>query len=925
MSDQNQKKAKDVRKKRRRRRPWPLTVILRLFQTIGTLILVAVLTGSLVCCYGAIYIKTVIMPNSKLDTSAYTMDENSTIYYYDDAGDPVELDTLSGDENRESVTYEDIPQDLIDAFVAIEDKRFWQHDGVDWYRTAGALVNMFLSMKNTFGGSTITQQLIKNVTEYDDGNVKRKVVEIFTALDLENRYKKEDIITWYMNEIFLGNGCYGVQAAAEKYFGKHVSELSLAECASLAGITNNPSLYGPYSSIETLRHRCANPNCLVWSSASAEICDMCGGTEFGEDELWDARRWNKERQKTILKAMASEDNPNGAYITQEEYETALAEELVFARDRVDEEPESEEPEETEVRAVSSVHSWYVDAVVSEVIADLMAKYGWSESYAKKMVYSGGLSIYIPYDPDIQAKVDEIYTNRTHLDESLKTVSKIGQQLSSAITVVDNSTGYVVAIAGDVGEKTINRAWNNALANRQPGSSIKPLAVYSPAVEMGLVTPATIVDDNPRLLGENPWPVNSFGEWRGLTTVMKGVVNSVNTISVSILEMVTPQLSYEFVTERYGLTSLTDGTEINGQIKSDVTIASLSMGGLTNGVSTFEMAAAFATFPRNGAFTEATTYLLVKNSNGEVLLNNKPKTEFVIKESTAYYINQMLTEAVQSGTGKRAKIDGLTVAGKTGTTSNKFDLWFCGYTPYYTAAVWTGFPVNEYIDATNPSVKLWKLVMEEIHEDLDGSIGFYEPDDLVSVRICMDCGKLATSDCANDIRGSRSQTFTLIKSDRPTGYCVCHVPVVVCTESPILNDKGKKTGSYHLANEYCPEECRKEVIMVDYDRVLATEEVFVEDSYAHVSIYSTMENPYCTIHTPPEPVVPDPTLPVDPTDPNIPPVEDPNVPPTGEPDVPPTEEPTTPPAETPGVSEPPAENVPGTEPSPGTEPETGPVG
>ena len=928
MSDQNQKKAKGAGKKRRRRRPLALTIILRMFQTIGTLILVAVLTGSLVCCYGAIYIKTVIMPNSELDMSAYTMDENSVIYYYDDAGDPVELDTLSGDENREWVDYEDIPQDLIDAFVAIEDKRFWQHDGVDWYRTAGAVVNMFLSMKNTFGGSTITQQLIKNVTEYDDGNVKRKVVEIFTALDLENRYKKEDILTWYMNEIFLGNGCYGVQSAAETYFGKHVSELSLAECASLAGITNNPSLYGPYSSIETLRHRCANPACRVWTSASEEVCAKCHGTDFEEEELWDARRWNKERQMTILKAMASPDNPNGAYITREEWDAALAEELVFARDRVDEEPEGDETEETEepeVRAVSSVHSWYVDAVVSEVITDLMAKYGWSEVYAREMVYSGGLSIYIPYDPDIQAKVDEIYTNRVHLDESLKTVSKIGQRLSSAITVVDNSTGYVVAIAGDVGEKTINRAWNNALANRQPGSSIKPLAVYSPAVEMGLITPASIVDDNPRLLGESAWPVNSFGEWRGLTTVMKGVVNSVNTISVSVLEMVTPRLSYEFVTERYGITSLTDGTEINGQIKSDVTVASLSMGGLTNGVSTFEMAAAFATFPRNGAFTEATTYLLVKNSNGEVLLNNKPKTEFVIKESTAYYINQMLTEAVQSGTGKRAKIDGLTVAGKTGTTSNKYDLWFCGYTPYYTAAVWTGYPTNEYIDATNPSVKLWKLVMEVIHEDLDGSIGFYEPDDLVSVRICMDCGKLATSDCANDIRGNRSQTFTLIKSDRPTGYCVCHVPVVVCTESPILNAKGKKTGSYHLANEYCPEECRKEVIMVDYDRVLATEEVFVEDSYAHVSIYETLENPYCTIHVPPEPVVPDPIIPVDPIDPNLPPVEDPNVPPTTEPTEPPTDDPSEPPAEEPGTEIPPTENVPSEEPSPSTAPETGPVG
>ena len=321
-------------------------------------------------------------------------------------------------------------------------------------------------------------------------------------------------------------------------------------------------------------------------------------------------------------------------------------------------------------------------------------------------------------------------------------------------------------------------------------------------------------------------------------------------------------------------------EVNGQVKTDITVSSLSMGGLTQGVSTLEMAAAYATFPRNGAYTEATTYRLVKKSNGEVLLNNKPKTEFIIKESTAYYVNQMLTEAVRTGTGKRAKIDGVTVAGKTGTTSNKFDLWFCGYTPYYTAAVWTGFPVNEYINATNPSVKLWQLVMTEIHADLDGSIGFYEPDELVTVKVCMDCGKLATSDCANDIRGNRTTTFELVKSDKPTTYCVCHVPVEICTQSPILDAKGKKTGSYHLAGEYCPAECRKEVIMVDYERVLATEEVFVEDSYAHLSIYNTLENPYCTVHLPP-PVVEDPVIPTDPVDPNVPQGTDPGTMPGGE--------------------------------------------
>lgn len=902
MPENKHNQAQGKRRSRRRKRPLGLTILIRALQTIGTLLLVIVLTGSLVCCYAAIYVKTVIMPNSEIDMSAYTMDENTIIYYYDDNDNPVQLDTLSGDENRERVTYEEIPQDLINAYVAIEDKRFWHHDGVDWYRTAGAVVNMFFSMQNTFGGSTITQQLIKNVTEYDDGTVKRKIVEIFSALELENNYEKKDIITWYLNEIYLGSNCYGVQAAAKTYFGKDVSELTLAECASLAGITNNPSLYSPYAAVETIRYKCKNELCQLYSLSNAEPCEYCGGTEFHEAEVWDATRWNKARQETILKAMADPTNPDGAYITEAEMKAAMAEELVFARDRTD---LVEEDEADTVSVSSNIHSWYVEAVITEVIADLQEKYGYSKDYATEMVYSGGLSIYIPYDPDIQAAVDAIYTNRSNLDY----VSKTGQKLSSAITVIDNSTGYVVAMAGDVGEKTGNRLWNNAVTYRQPGSSIKPLAVYGPALEMGLITPATIIDDNPRELNDNPWPVNAPLGWRGLTTIQSAVVRSVNTVAVNVLDMVTPQMSYEFMTQKFGITSLTTGKMINGEIHSDTSdLGSLSMGGLTNGMSTFEMAAAYATFPRNGAFTEATTYLLVKDYNGEVLLNNKPKTEFVINESTAYYINSMLTDAVNSGTGYRAKISGHTVAGKTGTTNDVYDLWFAGYTPYYTAAVWTGYPYNEYIGTTsNPSVTLWQQVMSLIHEDLEQGVGFYEPDDVVSVSICLDCGKLATAACTSDLRGNRTQSFKLIKSDKPTESCSCHVAVTICTESPILDESGNETGAYYLATELCPEECVKEVYMVDYVRTRVNQEVVeidgvevgipvtVQDQFALLSGYDTMEDPFCPLHVEVEPEVPvEPEDPLNPEDPALPPTEDPD---------PDATEPTTDPEETPPTDDP----------------------
>lgn len=879
---ENNRNRPNRKRKQRKRRPFVLTALIRLFQTIGTLILVGVLTGSIVCCYAAIYVKTVVMPDAQLDMSAYTMDENTVIYYYDDSGRPVELATLSGAENREWVEYENIPQDLIDAFVAIEDKRFWRHDGVDWYRTAAAVVNMFLSMQNTFGGSTITQQLVKNVTDYDDGTVTRKITEIFTALELENSYDKKDILEWYLNEIFLGNGCYGVQSASRLYFGKDVSELTLAECASLAGITNNPSLYSPYGDMETPRHQCKNPICLVWTLSSVEVCEYCGGTEFGPVEIWDNRRWNKARQQTILKAMADEENfaedgAEGAFITRGEYLAALDEVLVFSVDRTDEEELQEETVEKTV--TTAVNPWYVDAVISEVISDLVKKFGWSARYATEMVYSGGLSIYVPYDPDVQAAVDEIYTN----PDNLNYVSMTGQKMSSAITVVDNATGYVVAMAGDVGEKTINRGWNNALTTRPPGSSIKPLTVYAPALEMGLITPASISDDNPKLLNESAWPVNAPLGWDGLVTIQRAVIVSKNTIAVNVLEMVTPEVAYEYATEKFGLTTLVKGRELsNGQVQTDIAIAPMAMGGLTDGVSTIELAAAYATFPRNGAYTEATTYLLIEDVNGQTLVNNQPKTKFVIKESTAYYMNAMLTEAVKTGTGWRAKISGQTVAGKTGTTSNAYDLWFAGYTPYYTAAVWSGYPINEDMgEIPNPSVILWQKVMAILHADLEG-VGFYEPDGLRQVTICSDCGKLATDLCTKDVRGNRTQTFTLLKADRPTQECTCHQAVTICTESPILDEEGNKTGAYYLADEhFCPESCRKEVIMVDYSRVIATEEVVVKDYYALLSIYDGLSDPFCPLHMPAEPdPAEDPLLPDVPgegdgTDPGL--TEDPNDP------------------------------------------------
>lgn len=832
------------RRGKARRRPVGVSIILRFFQVLGTLVLIGAVTSAFLACYAAVYVKTVIMPGIHTDLSDYTLDENSVIYYTDkETGLAVELVTLVGEKDTEWVDLEDIPKDLINAVVAIEDKRFWTHHGVDWRRTGGAVINMFLSMQNNFGGSTITQQLIKNITEYDDVTVKRKIQEIFTALELEKSYTKEDILELYLNVIYLGSGCYGVQSASQKYFGKNVSELSLAECASLAGITNNPSMYGPNSALEVTRYQCTE--CGKYSLTRDETCtnEACGAKDaYDSGTIWTAKDYNKARQKTILNEMLKEEN---GYITQAEYDAAVKEPLNFRSDS-DADADGEQEQ-------SSVYSWYVDAVINEVIDDMVAETGMDRKMVKKRVYSGGLSIYTNFDPDVQAAVDAIYNDRSNLDK----VSDSGQLIKSAMTIVDNATGYVVAIAGDVGEKTGNLVWNYAVDSPfQPGSSFKPLSVYAPALEMGLITPATVIDDNPVLLGESVWPRNDGAAYKGLTSVSDGVKNSTNTIALRTLRMVTPEASFQFLVNNFGFTTLVESEEINGSIKTDVSESPLAMGGLTRGVTTFESAAAFATFPRNGLYTEPTTYLKVEDVNHNVILDNTPRTEQVLKIETAYYMNQMLTNAVETGTGRPARISGMTVAGKTGTTNDSYARWFAGYTPYYTGVVWVGYKNNEEIRGfkQNPAVVMWQKVMSLLHEDLEDK-DFETNCDIVTRKICQDCGKLAVEGvCDHDVRGSRIRSYDFVKGDEPTDTCTCHVALTVCTESPILDANGNATDRYHIASEFCPEESVQTVYVVDYQRELVTEAAEIQDYTGLLAYYEDLGMPTCQVHL---------TVPIDP--------------------------------------------------------------
>ena len=812
--------------RRPRRKGGAGRVILGILKVIGTLILIGCTTGAILACFAATYIKTVIIPQDYVDASAYSMNLSSTIYYTDPStGEAKELRTLHGEENRVKVDYEEIPEDLVNALVAIEDQRFWKHQGVDWRRTGGAFLNMFLGMKDTYGGSTITQQLIKNMTQNDDVTVKRKILEIFRALEFERNYSKEEILEMYLNYIYLGESCYGVGTASLTYFGKPVSELSLAQCASLIGITNNPSRYDPYISDYTLEQ-------------------------------------NKLRQEIILNEMLEQ-----GYITQAEHDAAVAEELVFVG-------------RGQGTTSTTVYSYFEDQLIKDVIADLKAEYDLSDQMASQWVYNGGLSIYCTQDPEIQAKVDAVYEDLSNFNAT----SSTGAQLQSAITVIDNATGNVVAVAGGVGEKTGSLTLNRALSQRQPGSAIKPLAVYAPALDLGVITPATVIDDSPYSFdgdGGSPWPVNSYGYYRGLTNVYNGLQDSINTLAVKVLANYTsPQVAYDFLVNNLGFSTdhLVVQEERNGTVFSDIGLAQLALGGLTDGITTLEMASAYATFPRGGLYIEPRTYTKVERVDPDtgavtVLLDNQAESHAAMKDSTAWYINTMLQNVVRNGTGTSARFEGSTmpIAGKTGTTTSRKDLYFVGYSAYYTAAVWSGFDQPERMSSglQQQSAVTWKKVMSAIHEGLEDK-SFPTPSaGTVTVPICADSGLQATEACKHDARtgeGGRIINMTFVKGDEPTTFCEVHKDVEICLDAPFLDADGNPNGMYHLAGEFCPEESRRTVSILDITREGAAAAVTVRDNqFTTGHLEALGEAAYCDVHTTAQAPEPTEKPPIDPMD------------------------------------------------------------
>lgn len=682
-----------------------------------TLVLIGVLCGCFCGIAFAMYVHIYINPSAQETAAEISkglgLNLNSFIYAKESDSDEYTLyETIKGKENREWVDSDKIPDTLKNAVVAIEDERFYKHHGVDWVRTIGAVKGWLLG-GTQYGGSTITQQLIKNITADNDYSVKRKVNEIFRAFALEKEIDDKDrILVMYLNTIFLGYNSYGVQTAAMQYFDKDVSQLDLAESAVLAGLTNNPSIYDVYNHPEKV----------------------------------------KERQETILAQMLDQK-----MISQEEYDAAVAEELNYR------------PYEEYQQEIKSTYSYFTDEVIKDVINDLMTEKGYSRLVAENMVYSGGLNIYATIDTKVQNALDEVWANA----DNFPNTEKYGEIPQSAMVITDKQ-GNIVGIAGGRGEKTSSRGFSYASdARRQPGSSIKPLATYGPAMDAGIATPDTTVYDRALIQDAegNPWPMNDgkYPTGRAMT-VKEGMTRSLNTISAQLLKQLTPQKSYEFMTQQLGFKLVDSRTNEDGTVQSDIDLAPLALGALTDGVTVREMAGGFSTFINDGVYGGTRTYTKVTDSEGNTIMENTPNTDKGFTNvRTAYYMLDCLQNVTAHGTAYGIQLDGVETGGKTGTTTSNTDIWFCGITPKYSGAVWVGYEHNYRLDGLygRNAAEIWLAVMQKVHAGDSGLVFDSHPQDFEEVTYCMDTGLLASGACR---AAGRAATGRFWKDKVPTETC-----------------------------------------------------------------------------------------------------------------------------------------------------------
>ena len=726
---------------------------------IGTLLLVFVVTLTIFSGIFMAYINSTMRGKVEVYLDEFETKVSTELYSQDpDTGEWVMYQTLYlNSENRIWTDLEDIPKYLQKAAIAIEDKRFEKHHGVDWRGTTRAIVYTLFG-KNVQGGSTITQQLVKNVTGDNEVTVKRKITEIYRALELEKRYEKDEILEAYLNEVFFGQSCYGVVTASRMYFNKDVSDLTLAECASLMGITNNPSMYDPTLS--------------SWT-----------------------RENNRERQLTILGAMLEQEK-----ISQEEYDEAKAEDIVFsngftisgkyvgsdgtATDQEPEEPptdDTESPADEEEPTIKGRYSWFTEAMIGDVADALVEKYGITDKVrdngttytayeqAWDMVHGKGYKIYTTQNPKYQKIAEDVCYDLSNIPYTSSYTNSAGEQvedqLQIALTIVDPTNGYVVAMIGGAGEKQADRVWNWAVNARQCGSAIKPVSTYAPALDDGTINGASVIDDYPMLLNGDVWPRNANWRYQGLTALHTAIAQSLNTCAVRTNLAYGVDRSYEFLVNKLGFENLT--------YTDSQQVGNMALGGFEKGVTTEEMAAAYAAFVNEGVYTKPRTFVRVEDANGNVILENEAQSTVAMKNTTAAIINHLLQEAALNGTGYEAQFSGMHIAGKTGSTNSNKDRYFVGYTPYYSCAVWAGYEHNQRIVASgNPCSAVFRKVMSAIHEELPDK-DFFSCAGLTSVAVCADSGMLASENCALDVRGSRVYTALVAADNAPTSVCTMH--------------------------------------------------------------------------------------------------------------------------------------------------------
>lgn len=786
-----------------------LSVLHRVFAVVFSILKVAVgavvtvLLIGIVCAFVFVgtlgdYLQNEVLPMANVDEQmeGYKHKQNSYLYYLDDQGQIQTYQKLFAETSSEWASYEDIPKAMINAAIAIEDHRFLEHQGVDWVTTIKACARMFFGDASA-GGSTITQQLIKNLLlptdkTADDVTVQRKMLEIFRAVQLEKSFDKKTIVERYLNVIYLGQGCNGVRTAAATYFGKELEMLTPAECASIISITNNPSLFDPYG-----------PSFLYTPPGEEEPREMTG------------QERNRSRQLLVLGAMKEY-----GMLTEEEYQEAVDQELVFKSGIANEDRLAECLNEscgykntvsTFVKEGDSYYcpqchtetlidqsqsqnnySWFADTVLEEVAKALAEKNGMEYTQANEIIFkqqvcSGGYQIYTTIDMDVQNQIDKIYTD---LDEIPST--RGGQQLQSAIVVLDNRTGDIVGLAGGVGKKTGFDEYNRATeAKRQAGSSFKPIAVYAPAFELGAITPATVIKDLPYTYSIGPYPLNDDRKYSYSRTILSGITSSVNAVAANTLLKIGEGYAFDFAKEKFGVSSLIEEyVDSSNKVISDKGVAPLALGAQSYGVTVREMADAFGTFTNDGTFRKSRTFTKVYDSEGNLVIDNTQQTRDILSTKTVDYMNYCLVSATRDGTGHNADLSsiGITTAGKTGTTGDNKDRYYCGFTGYYTAAVWCGFDSPESIRGTsgNPAARLWKKVMEPLHKGKSNK-ALYDSSKLSSVSVCLDSGKLATEACQADIRTGRIASAGVYPEDRPTEACTKHVLMDYCSGGGVATE------------------------------------------------------------------------------------------------------------------------------------------